>query len=201
MLSHICHHENRGYVAPSCLALLLARRQGPAMTDASTLNQTPARRGDRRDRPVVTATQLGVHLGLTRQRICVLADVEHVLQRAPDGRFDQDACRLAYLNWLRDPARRSARTEADAEFVKAKAEMLRLRIAEKQRSLIPFDEAIAHMEELVGLFLSRLSGFAARCGGRDLAARRVIDQAVYDLRLEISEAATKLAEQCEPDKP
>jgi hypothetical protein len=79
--------------------------------------------------------------------------------------------------------------------------MLRLRIAEKQRSLIPFDEAVAHMEELVGLFISRLSGFAARCGGRDLAMRRAIDQAVYDLRLEISEAASKLAEQCGPDEP
>ena len=42
---------------------------------------------------------------------------------------------------------------------------------------------------MVGLSISRLSGFAARCGGRDLAARRVIDQAVYDLRLEISQAA------------
>ena len=51
------------------------------------------------------------------------------------------------------------------------------------------------MDEVVGLFLSRLSGFAARCGGRDLATRRAIDQAVYDLRLEISEAATKLADQ------
>ena len=50
------------------------------------------------------------------------------------------------------------------------------------------------MDEVVGLFISRLSGFAARCGGRDLAARRAIDQAVYDLRLEISEAA-KLADQ------
>jgi len=51
------------------------------------------------------------------------------------------------------------------------------------------------MDEMVGLFISRLSGFAARCGGRDLAARRAIDQAVYDLRLEISEAATQLADQ------
>ena len=48
---------------------------------------------------------------------------------------------------------------------------------------------------MVGLFISRLSGFAARCGGRELAARRAIDQAVYDLRVEISEAATKLADQ------
>ena len=36
----------------------------------------------------------------------------------------------------------------------------------------PLEEAVGQMDELVGLFISRLSGFAARCGGRDLAARR-----------------------------
>lgn len=51
------------------------------------------------------------------------------------------------------------------------------------------------MDEAVSLFISRLSGFAARSGGRDLAARRVIDHPVYNLRLEISHAATKLAHQ------
>ena len=49
------------------------------------------------------------------------------------------------------------------------------------------------MDQLVGIFLS---GFGARIGGRDLAARRVIDQAVFDLRREISEA--NLAEAGEP---
>jgi len=49
------------------------------------------------------------------------------------------------------------------------------------------------MDEVVGLFISRLSGFAARCGGRDLAARRAIDQAVYDLRLEICEACWRIS--------
>jgi hypothetical protein len=44
---------------------------------------------------------------------------------------------------------------------------------------------------LLSMFLS------ARCGGRDLAARRAIDRAVYDLRVEIAEAATKLADQIE----
>ena len=51
------------------------------------------------------------------------------------------------------------------------------------------------MDEVVGLFISRLSGLAARCGGRDLAARRAIDKAVFDLRVELSEACTKLADE------
>jgi hypothetical protein len=55
---------------------------------------------------------------------------------------------------------------------------------------------------MAGLVLSRLSGFAARLRGRDLAARRAIDRAVYDLRMEISQAATKLAdERGEPNEP
>ncbi len=41
-------------------------------------------------------------------------------------------------------------------------------------------------------FLYRACWLRGRCGGRDLAARRVIDEAVYDLRLGISEAATKV---------
>jgi hypothetical protein len=203
MLSHICHHENRGYVAPSCLALLLARRQSPAMTDASTLDQTPAHRGDRRDRPAVTvaATQLGVHLGLTRQRICVLADVEHVLERAPDGRFDQDACRLAYLKWLRDPARRSARTQADAEFVKAKTEMLKLRLMEKKRDLVQMDEVNEMIDSMIGLVLTKLGGLPARVGGNDLVARRKAEAVVFEVRTELANEFQRRADECnEPDE-
>ena len=135
-----------------------------------------------------------VHLGCTRQYIAKLT-AEAVIEKRGDG-YDQDQCRLRYIAHLRSEHRRSPRAAADAEHASAKAALLRLRIAEKKRELIPLEEAVRHMDEVVGLFISRLSGFAARCGGRDLAARRVIDQAVYDLRLEISEAATALANEC-----
>src|SRR6476619_7678900 len=44
----------------------------------------------------VTATQLGEHLGLTRQRIGVLADIEHVIERLPNGRFNLDRREVQY---------------------------------------------------------------------------------------------------------
>ena len=50
------------------------------------------------------------------------------------------------------------------------------------------------MDQMVGLFLTGLSGFSARCGARDMTTRRMIDEAVFDLRTEISEAATALAD-------
>jgi hypothetical protein len=113
-----------------------------------------------------------------------------VIQRQGDG-FLLDQSRVGYLRYLRRQRRQSARSEADADLQRAKSELIRLRIAEKQRHLIPVDEAgTSNLEQLVGLFLTGLSGLSARCGGRDLAVRRAIDKAVYDLRVEIAEAQT-----------
>jgi hypothetical protein len=100
---------------------------------ARTIAKAVAARPGRAAVPIasVTATQLGEHLGLTRQRIGVLADTEHVIERLPNGRFNQDDCRLRYLRWLRDPARRSARSEAAATHVEAKTQLLRIRIGGK----------------------------------------------------------------------
>jgi hypothetical protein len=41
------------------------------------------------EQAAVSATQLGKHLDLSRQRIAVLADVEHVIVRLPNGPFHQ----------------------------------------------------------------------------------------------------------------
>ena len=97
-----------------------------------------------------------------------------MIQRHGDG-FLLDQNRVAYLRYLRREKRQSPRSEADTDFQRAKSELIRLRIAEKQRNLIPLDEAVAHMDEVVGLFLTHLSGLAARCGARDPAVRRSID--------------------------
>jgi hypothetical protein len=141
----------------------------------------------------VSASALAQHLDCSRTYIGKL-EAEGVVQRQGDG-FPLDQSRVAYLRYLRRERQQSPRTAADAEFALAKAELVRIRIAEKKRELIPQEEAFGQMEQLVGLFLTGLSGLSARCGGRDLAARRAIDKAVFDLRVKISEACTKLADQ------
>src|SRR6476660_9296950 len=139
----------------------------------------------------VSASALALHLDCSRAYVGKL-EAEGVIQRQGDG-FPLDASRVAYLRYLRRERRQSPRSEADADFQRAKAELIRFRLAEKKRELIPLEEATAHMEELIGMFTSGLAGFAARCGGRDLTVRRAIDKAVYDLRLEIATACTKKA--------
>jgi hypothetical protein len=96
---------------------------------------------------------------------------------------------------LRTERQRSPKSEADTAFQQAKTALIRLRIEEKQRVLMPVIEHDAFVERLVGLFLSSLSGFTARIGGRDMATRRAIDQAVFEVRVQIAEAANKLADE------
>ena len=54
----------------------------------------------------------------------------------------------------------SATQRGGFRFSAGEVELIRLRIAEKQRHLIPLGEAVGHMDEVVGLFISHLSGFA-----------------------------------------
>jgi hypothetical protein len=135
----------------------------------------------------VTATQLGRHLDLSRQRVQQLVD-EHVIARLPNGRFDQDDSRVRYLRWLREPERRSARTQADAEHVRAKTEMLQLRLMEKRGDLVRQSDVDALIDEIVGVTLTAMSSMPARCAPRgDFATRRCIEQVVFEVRTEIAQ--------------
>ena len=133
----------------------------------------PVSRPRSRKPATVSASALALHLDCSRTYIGKL-EAEGVIQRQGDG-FPLDQSRVAYLRYLRRERRQSPRSEADADFQRAKSELIRLRIAEKQRHLIPLEEAVGHMDEVVGrgggggggcvcvcvLFVSRLSGFAA----------------------------------------
>ncbi len=153
----------------------------------------PVSRPRSRKPATVSASALAQHLDCSRTYIGKL-EAEGVIQRQGDS-FPLDQSRVAYLRYLRRERRQSPQSAAASEFTAAKAELMRIRIAEKKRDLIPLDEATNNMEQLVGLFLTGLSGLSARCGGRDLAVRRAIDKAVFEMRVEISEACTKLADQ------
>ncbi len=161
------------------------------MTLATTGAGRPARY---HEREFVSATAMARLLCLDRSYQDKLVDMG-VIERRADGKFDLDDNRHRYILHLREERKRSPKSEADTDFQRAKSELIRIRIQEKQRQLINAEEAYAMIDQMVGLFLSGLSGFPARCGGRDLTTRRAIEQAVFDLRRDISEAATKLADQ------
>ena len=77
---------------------------------------------------------IALHLDCSRTYIGKL-EAEGVIQRQGDG-FPFDQSRVAYLRYLRRERRQSPRSEADAEHVKVKTEMLQLRLMEMRRELV-----------------------------------------------------------------
>ena len=127
------------------------------------------------------------------QRSSADLTAEAVIERRGEG-YDQDQCRLRYLAHLRSENRRSPRAAADAEHASAKAALLRIRIMEKQRQLVRREDADALIDEIAGTVLTHLSGMSARCT-RDLVVRRNIDAMVRQIRRELSEACSKMADE------
>ena len=107
--------------------------------------------------------------------------------------------RTDYLRYLRRERQQSPRSEADAAHVAVKTEMLQLRLMQARRELVSRDAHEAMIDQMAGLVLTKLGGWPARVGGADLVVRRRAEAVLHELRVEIAEACTKLAdEQGEP---
>jgi hypothetical protein len=109
------------------------------MTETVPIDRPPAARATvsrpRSRKPAtVSASALALHLDCSRSYIGKL-EAEGVIQRQGDG-FPLDQNRVAYLRYLRYERKQSPRTEADADHVKVKTEMLQLRLMEKRRELV-----------------------------------------------------------------
>ena len=72
--------------------------------------------------------------------------------------------------------------------------MLHLRLMEKQRKLVRREDANALLDEVCGVVLTHLSGMAARCS-RDMVVRRNIDTVVHQIRTELAQACTRMADE------
>ena len=157
------------------------------MPETVTVDGPPVAKGG----ATVRTSALALHLDCSRAYIHKL-EAEGVIQRQGDG-FPLDQSRVAYLRYLRSERRQSPRSEADAEHVRAKTEMLQLRLMEKRRELVRRDDVDAMIDQLAGITLTHLSGLAARCSN-DLAVRRKIDAVVYEVRKEMAKAALEMAD-------
>jgi hypothetical protein len=89
----------------------------------------PVSRPRSRKPATVSASVLARHLDCSRTYIGKL-EAEGVIQRQGDG-FPLDQSRVAYLRYLRRERRQSLQSAAASEFTAAKAELIRIRTAEK----------------------------------------------------------------------
>ena len=171
------------------------------MAETATNDRPPVAKPASRRRfakpTTVSASVLAPHLDCSRTYIGKL-EAEGVIQRQGDG-FPLDQSRVAYLRFLRRERQQSPRTEADAAHVAVKTEMLQLRLMQARRELVSREAHEAMIDQMAGLVLTKLGGWPARIAGADLGLRRRAEAVLRELRTEIAEACTKLAdEQGEP---
>ena len=141
----------------------------------------------------VSASALALHLDCSRTYIGKL-EAEGVIQRQGDG-FPLDQSRVAYLRHLRRERQQSPSTAAEAEHVKAKTEMLQLRLMEKRRELVRQTDVDALIDGICGVTLTALSSLPARCAPHgDLAIRRSIERVVLEVRTEIATICQQMAD-------
>ena len=100
----------------------------------------------------VNASALAQHLDCSRTYIGKL-EAEGVIQRQGDG-FPLDQSRVAYLRYLRRERQQSPRSEADADHVAVKTEMLQLRLMEKKRELVRRADVDALIDGIAGVTLT-----------------------------------------------
>src|SRR5215475_4158098 len=124
------------------------------MPQTIAVDRPPVARGA----ATVSASALALHLDC---RYIGKLEPEGVIQRQGDG-FPLDQSRVAYLRYLRREHQRSPRTQADAEHVKVKTEMLQLRLMERKRDLVKRDDVNALIDGIAGTVLTHLSSMAAR---------------------------------------
>ena len=166
------------------------------MTELSTQDHGKQRNREAPAAVSVSGYELARHFGCSRQNVDLLAQ-QGVIERRADGKFDQDVSRLKYLTHLRSEHRRSPRAAADAELASARAALLRIRIEEKQRTLVRQSDVDELIDSLCGVVLTHLSSLAARCAPRgDLATRRNIERVVFEVRTEMAKVCEEMADKC-----
>jgi hypothetical protein len=187
------------YVAESGSELSCSDATGTdTMTETVPIDRPPAARATvsqprSRKAATVSASALALHLDCSRTYIGKL-EADGVVQRQGDG-FPLDQSRVAYLRYLRRERQQSPRATADAEHAAAKAALLRIRIEEKQRTLVRRADVDALIDGIAGVTLTALSSLPARCAPRGgLAVRRSIERVVFKVRTEIANVCQQMAD-------
>lgn len=107
--------------------------------------------------------------------------------QGPRGKVSLVGAVQGYIKSLKDEERRSSKSAADSRVRDARAQEIEMRIAERKRDLIPFEDAVEILDFLIGSVREELSGLAARIT-RDMAMRRKIEEEIHAAQARIAEA-------------
>ncbi|MCK1424602.1 hypothetical protein IVA96_15695 [Bradyrhizobium sp. 159] len=128
--------------------------------------------------PGASQAQIATHLDISQPRVAQFVG-EGVFKPLPSRKLDLDACRIAYIRWLRDETRKSSQSAAAARVQDARAKAIELRTAREEGQLWDAEATKAAIEDILGTYRSELEGVAPG-STRDLAIRTAIQQQIDD---------------------
>lgn len=110
---------------------------------------------------VVSTSDLAALLALSERRIEQLVQ-EGVIPKAGPGRYRLGDVVPTLFRKAREDARTTTASNKQGRLAEAKAREVELRIAEKQRELVPIEEAVGAVDAVCGMIRTELSGLPAR---------------------------------------
>lgn len=147
----------------------------PAKSPASTRKAAaPARVADQ----LVNQTEMAEILGVTTRWLRQMA-TEELVPTEGRGRFRVASVVQAYAAYLKEGATKKTGTESLDKLREEKALEIRLNRERRDRTLISIDEAAGVIDEIVGMFVSSLTGLPAQITGVPRERHRLND--IFDI--------------------
>jgi hypothetical protein len=128
-------------------------------------------------------------LMLTKQRIQQLVKAGYIPKPAKDT-YPIVGAVQGYIRFLKEEERRTSKVQADSRVRDARAREIELRIAERERDLIPIDDAKAEIAAFVTDTRGEIVGMGARIT-RDMDVRRKIEIECEGILKRLAERAEK----------
>ncbi|XOK12638.1 hypothetical protein ACI6PO_06330 [Agrobacterium tumefaciens] len=130
--------------------------------------------------------------GLTAERVRQLIK-EGWIPREKRGAVRIDAAVSGYIRYLKDAAKRETKTSADTRVRDARAAEIEQRIAEKNRRLVPAEEATAAIDHIIGACAEAFASIPAMIS-RDVAERNRIEKHVKEAQRGVAKRLSEAAE-------
>ena len=135
---------------------------------------------------VVSARAASTLIGVTPQRVQQLT-VDGWIKLNSKGQNTLRGVVGGYVAFLKAEERRTSRVQSESGLKAARQREVELRIAEREREVVPRDEAEAAMDLVIGKVNAEMNGLAARVT-RDIEMRTKIETEVHASLQRISEA-------------
>lgn len=140
---------------------------------------------------IITLETAGQLLGISRKRVSQLVQ-EGVIRKAGRGTTTISDAVVGYTRYWQAKASHQTKTSADRRVQEARAEEIEQRIAERNRRLVPAEEATAAIDHIIGACAEAFASIPAMIS-RDVAERNRIEKHVKEAQRGIAKRLLEAA--------